>query len=366
MRPPLHWHSNLLLRPRGCIAIAQGDVSVSGTLRWADGTEDVRTLRDDIAELKAQLAALTPVTAPSSLVGYWPFDADVHDRASGMSGTISSTPSVPGSATVSPACAYHGASGLELSGGFVDYGQPDALDFHGRDEITIMMWARGPASGQITSYFDPMSWHHGTRGIVVQSQGPDDAVVCAGSTGTGACFEGSNLKDGEEWQHIAWVRSAAGAIAYLNGVVVGTGGPPGRPIALCGRTDGVECPADNPNCECPITPNWAVWIGGDPHDRRYVGCIDEVKVFDAALSAAEVHEQVMPATPSAGPPRRHPPSASLIGCVRRRSRGTQYSREASCAGGSAASRKSKCSKSPTTRKYKRAQDNVVHAPPRVR
>jgi len=44
----------------------------------------------------------------------------------------------------------------------------------------------------------------------------------------------------------------------------------------------------------------------------YVGCIDEVKVFDAALSAAEVHEQVMPATPSAGPPRRQTPPTICI------------------------------------------------------
>ena len=42
-------------------------------------------------------------------------------------------------------------------------------------------------------------------------------------------------------------------------------------------------------CNCPMEdPTWNVWIGGDPHYRRFHGCIDEVKVFDAALTAEEV------------------------------------------------------------------------------
>ena len=42
-------------------------------------------------------------------------------------------------------------------------------------------------------------------------------------------------------------------------------------------------------CNCPMEdPTWNFWIGGDPHYRRFHGCIDEVKIFDGALTAEQV------------------------------------------------------------------------------
>ena len=53
------------------------------------------------------------------------------------------------------------------------------------------------------------------------------------------------------------------------------------PMKMCG-VDGTSCPIRASD------GTWRVWIGGDPHYRRFHGCIDEVKVFSKRLSPDEV------------------------------------------------------------------------------
>ena len=249
-----------------------------------------RALEARVAELEATIAFMRTQLAfpsspppparplesvPSSLVGYMPFDRTVQELYNGISGTIA------GGAAISTECGRRGGGGLSTYGGYVNYGQPAQLRFHNANELTIMMWAKGRAAGQATSYWDPISWHHsGTIGIVWQSRGTGDVPLGAGATGTDATFTGADLFNGDTWYHLTYVRSAAGSVTYVDGRQAGTGGAPAGPIKLCG----VE--AACPNVEGGTS--WRVWIGADPHSRRFYGCIDEVKIFDRALSADEV------------------------------------------------------------------------------
>lgn len=182
-----------------------------------------------------------------------------------------------GDVGLSEECAYHGTAGLSLTGGYIDYGKPTELDFHNKDEITIMMWIRGKGSTQSTQYWDPISWHHSSSiGIVWQGHSSGD--LCVGMTGFSGCFSGANLWSGSSWHHLAVTRSAAGGSFFVDGVKVGTAGAPRQPMQMCG----VEA-------SCPMEDgSWNLWIGGDPHYRRFHGCVDEVMVFNERLSSDEV------------------------------------------------------------------------------
>ena len=101
------------------------------------------------------LGAQPSVPAPGSLVAYFPFDEGVNDVRNAISGTAVSgslgsplSPPLTGNAAVTSSCGHDGGAGLSLSGGYVNYGTPSALNFHGKDAITIMMWIKGPGHKQ--------------------------------------------------------------------------------------------------------------------------------------------------------------------------------------------------------------------------
>ena len=223
------------------------------------------------------------VPVPSSLVGYWPFDVDVDDVRNALVGTIINGDmlgDLSGDAQVSSECARRGRAGLKLTGGYVDYGKADVLNFHNMDEVTITMWIKGTGHTQPTTYWNPISWHHSSSiGLVWQGSGA--GTLAAGATTTQARFNGATLSGSGStaWYHLAFVRSAAGSAAFVNGVQVDTGKVPSSPIKMCG-IDGTSCPMED--------GTWRVWIGGDPHYRRFHGCIDEVKVFSKRPSPDEI------------------------------------------------------------------------------
>ena len=237
-----------------------------------------------------QLAALSAQftePAPASLVAYFPFDSSVDDTRNAISGTIvegDMLGGLTGSAAVTASCAHDGGAGLSLTGGYVNYGKPPALNFNGKDDVSIMMWIKGTGGTQPTSYWDPISWHHSsTIGIVWQAHSTN-GLVAAAPFSSQVTFTGATLtgEGSSEWYHLAFVRNASGAAAFVNGVQVDSysGGAGGlAPMELCGA-QGKNCPMED--------GTWRVWIGGDPHYRRFHGCIDEVKVFNTRLSAAEV------------------------------------------------------------------------------
>ena len=234
--------------------------------------------------------AQASVPVPDSLVAYFPFDDTFDDVRNAIAGTPVAGDmlgGLKGNISVSAACGRAGSAGLQLDGGYVDYGKAAPLNFHGRHNITIMMWIKGTGDEQPTSYWDPISWHHSSL-IGIAWQGHGTGTLGAFSTSASVPFTGAPLSGAgsETWIHLTYTRSAAGVVAYVDGVQVSSGSdigrPPARdggPISLCGL-EGVGCPMED--------PTWNVWIGGDPHYRRFHGCIDEVKVFDAALTAEEV------------------------------------------------------------------------------
>lgn len=116
-----------------------------------------------------------------------------------------------------------------------------------------------------------MSWgHDANRGIILQGGPGPTGGLGFGATGVGTAISNAQaaIGTGTSWNHVAYVRDASSTIAYVNGVQV----------------------ASNSHTSVPIInmPSWGVLIGSDPIGRPFHGCIDEVKVFNTALSAADV------------------------------------------------------------------------------
>jgi hypothetical protein len=201
------------------------------------------------------------------LVGMWRFEdtglstvADCTHQIDGM--VVGSAPShEPG----------HSGSGLALDGNqFVTLGNPTALQITGA--ITVAAWvkisnltdsprivAKGGASGLIDEALD----------FRVESTG----LVAMGIAITGADSvdaKGGTLKPGV-WTHVTGVfRPANDVEVYVDGAL--------------GDTAKTNVPAsmrDSPN---------DVWIGRRPGDDccGLIGVLDDVRIYDRALSAAEI------------------------------------------------------------------------------
>ena len=117
--------------------------------------------------------AQTSVSVPDSLVAYFPFDDTFDDVRNAIAGTPVAGDmlgGLTGNISVSAACGRAGSAGLKLDGGYIDYGKAVPLNFHGRHNITIMMWIKGPGHKQPShdanaGIWNPISWHHGGGGL---------------------------------------------------------------------------------------------------------------------------------------------------------------------------------------------------------
>jgi HEAT repeat protein len=221
---------------------------------------------DDPAVLEAAQEALFQMSCEKDLVAYWPLD----DRST----SIAKDATGHGNDGEIRGCTpVEGKVGHALrfgQGKYVELGQPAGLPIAERP-LTIMAWVKSDApSGVVVARggaFCGFSLYvmDGVAkfGIHREQEGP--AYIAAGGE-----------KVVGPWVHLAGVVRSDRVELYVNGKLATTAKTPGYIPGNCGQ--GMEIGFDTANSPAEITDSFR-------------GIIDEVKVYQAALSEEEINEQ---------------------------------------------------------------------------
>ncbi len=206
------------------------------------------------------------------LVAYWSLDADtisgenVTDLVGGNDGIIVGSPvSVDGK--INGAMEFDGESSVDIEG-------TEALNFNGKDQMTVAAWAR-PASdvpvvgvvegccGSVVAQRDANSW-----ALRFDGRNPGNEfefIICPGWQGDGGF--GAPKPAAGEWHYLTAVINVDMMQLYLDGELV--------------MEDVYEGPIASDGPETEI---------GHASDGGFVGAIDEVVIYNKALSGNEVKQ----------------------------------------------------------------------------
>ncbi len=216
---------------------------------------------------------LTCTPPPSGMTNWWPGDGNYNDLIGGDSGTpVGSVLFQPGE--VGEAFSFNGAVG-----NYVDIGNPSNLQITG--PITVDAWINPNAVGTYEAIFNQMSTANrlgevqlriGNTGTIDWFRRNTGSVSTQGVTSDIVVVPGT-------WQHIAAVYDGSAYYVYINGVLHTTVCP------YCFAYGAGQGPD--------------IKIGAaDSGAYPFNGLIDEVEVFNRALSASEI--QAIYAAGSAG------------------------------------------------------------------
>lgn len=229
------------------------------------------------------------------IVGYWSFDAGTakDDSGNGNDGIIQGDPqSVAGK--VGKAFDFDGdGDGVEV---------PDDASLQLADALTCAAWiypratkdAAGNDHAGVVWKGNKIGWGADVYNWRIATAG--DAGLTWGSTGGGTegYFATANcFSDGlENWYHVALVEDGTEGTAYVNGVAMTdadvTGGDMHRPAAPYDVWEGE-----------PVRIGWSQGRGGDLNTLVYFdGIIDEVTIYNRALSADEINELMTTGIPA--------------------------------------------------------------------
>ena len=203
-------------------------------------------------------------------VGIWRFEEgegiDIHDESGyGNHGTFHGNPT-----PVFPDGVYSGTTALQFDGvdDYVDCGNDESLDI--TNEITISAWVKPVLDSDFRAIVAHDMWYH--WGMRKES---NNKVYCHMRYSDGSRCTSLYIPTlTAEWQHIAftWDKTVASnnAKAYKNGVLVD--------IETCGV--GLDLHASR----------YDLNIGANHNSEHFNGTIDEVRIYNRALSAAEIRK----------------------------------------------------------------------------
>ena len=223
------------------------------------GQHSIRAVYAQTANYKESSATLTVyahVTDSMGRFSYWSADGNAVDSISGHNGTLENgatfAPGVGGQAF-----SFNGASYVEV---------PDSGDWaFGANPFTIALWAKfsDPSGGPFIASDDGSGGQRkwifsgGGSGLSFHTNGPNGEYRNFIYTGT--------LRPGQ-WYHLAVTRDGSTFALYVNGVQVTS------------STDSVVIP----DASAPLT------IGQAEGQFFFNGLIDEIGIYDRALSTAEI------------------------------------------------------------------------------
>lgn len=222
--------------------------------------------------------AMVPVAAQAALVTQYSFEGNTNDSVGTRNGTL-----VGGSYSNDSAKGVGGGQSLDLSA-INDYMRYNVL---AGDTIsgsyTVSAWVK-PTSGSGTSQTWFSTRNPGNSSFDAKFQ--NDTQI-HGDIGTGSAWittaADSNIYDyrANQWQHIVYSVNGTGFSIYANGVKVGGG----------------TYAASNPLL---IDANHDIIIGtafapSNPTSENFNGRIDEVKIYNTALTQAQVLADLAPA-----------------------------------------------------------------------
>ncbi|MHC4396828.1 MAG: LamG domain-containing protein [Planctomycetota bacterium] len=207
------------------------------------------------------LCGATRADLTDGLVAYWKLDGDAVDSAGTNNGTIYGATPTTGQ--------INGALEFDGSGDYVDF--PDGFsDFTGG--LTIALWAYPTSNGVWWPKFIDFANGAGADNIIFARFETSDTlafVVWSGGS-EGGYVTANNVLELGVWQNFVVTLDGTGnAVIYKNGVPVGAG------------TTYVPRNINRTN-NYIAKSNW--------NDDYYKGSIDDVRIYDRALSVEEVEE----------------------------------------------------------------------------
>ncbi len=216
----------------------------------------------NLGEYSNVASATTPTapTAPTGLVAGYSFDAGTGTTATDSSGNNNT-------GTINTATWTTGKYG----GG---------LNFNGTAKVQVP----SAASLNLTSGMTLAAWIKPTvnqSGWVTILQKQPDAYVLNASNGTGALFPGGGATSNNGWQYVSGV-SASPVNTWTHVAVTYDG------AILRMYVNGAQV-ATQPGTGTIQTTSSPLWIGGNsPYGEYFVGLIDEVRVYNRALTPGEI------------------------------------------------------------------------------
>ncbi len=213
-------------------------------------------------------AALTSAAnaADANLVGWWKLDGDATDSSgNGRDGTLSGSPQfVPGVYT--EALEFHGGPDGVLIDGY--------NGILGKSAFSVTAWIKTSEDGEIVTWGGS-----GSNTYKVEFRVNTGRLRC--EHGHGNLQGETNVTDGE-WHHVALTVIGNATLSY-----------PEVKLYLDGQDDSRHTLDDSPFntvANRDVSIGWRVKNG----DRYFIGSIDEVRIYDRALSPEQIKAIAVP------------------------------------------------------------------------
>src|SRR6267378_1286830 len=224
---------------------------------WVSSTDGVKIMANALEYVG--LATCAP--APAGMVSWWKAEGNANDSQGGNNGMIGGATFVSGE--VGQAFSFDGVDD------YVDAGNSASINLTG-SQVTIDAWINPSADLTTESWFFGKSGD-GTVRYAIEWE-PGDPCVLVGRANTGA-VQANFTPPTNTWTHVAVVYDGNAETSttklYVNGVVVASGSPSSGNLT-------------------PTSAPFVIGAFDSTHTRNFKGLVDEVEVFDRALSDTEV------------------------------------------------------------------------------
>ncbi|MHC4431800.1 MAG: LamG domain-containing protein [Planctomycetota bacterium] len=213
--------------------------------------------------------------ASAELVAHWPFDEGAGTVANdvtgnGNGGTLNGDPQW--------VAGMHGGA-LEFDGDdFVDCGNQDMLNF-GTGDWTITAWIKTTQPDRGTIFANGGDNSGGVRYTLATHESNDDrTTLTTDDNSTKVQAEGATVVIDGQWYHVVGMRAGTETRVYVNGVLDGTNTVPAG-YDLSGTSQ--------LNCLIGAISD-ARDATGNTREKFYVGIIDDLRIYNTALTGAEL------------------------------------------------------------------------------
>jgi hypothetical protein len=203
---------------------------------------------------------------PPGLVALWSGEGNANDSVGGNNGTAENISYAAGK--VGRAFNFNGANFVQV---------PDALDLHFTDAMTVEAWVkirsfRGALPHGMVSKYGGSYLNQASFDFSVEQTTHQPYFIVATTNGAAGVVISSTTITPNQWAHIAGTYDGSTVKIYVNGQLEGTT-PWNQPIF----------PGNN-----PLVIGCDLQNGSVPY-AFFDGLIDEVGLFNRALSASEIH-----------------------------------------------------------------------------
>jgi hypothetical protein len=193
-------------------------------------------------------------TAPSNLVSWWRAETNAWDQVGGNSGFLSNN------VTFAPAEVANGFV-FNGAGAVVRIGNPGNLQLQ---DFTIEMWVRRTSSTAVSLNGNGNAhlFTHDNNGYGLYLDPTGHPVLT--KVGINSVSSGASITD-TNFHHVAVTKIGSAVVFYVDGIAY-------------------SAPSYNPGFTFP----GSFWIGGIGNNYNFYGTIDEVSVYNRALTAVEI------------------------------------------------------------------------------